>query len=195
MQHIFRQAVLAALPLILLTCLSSKALYVELGVNYNYKKSTYDSLNNTEQQSTTGSISFYAWEQLGLELSYTNGLYVQKAKSYGSVTALQRTTTQYSDIYGADLIYLLTSKKAPLQPYIKGGMASIHKKQIVQDDGQTANEVVPPSGVAPSYGVGFKFFLTESFAIRAGFDVIRTPIDDTTKVDDTAGRVGLSWIL
>ncbi len=175
--------------------ISAKAVYVELGINYAYKKSTYDSLNNTEQQSTTGSLSFYAWEQLGIELSYTNGLYVQKAKSYGSSVALQRTTTQYSDIYGADLIYLLTGKQSRFQPFIKGGAAYIRKKQVVQDDGQPANEAVPPAGMAPSYGVGLKYFLTESLAIRAGYDVIRTPIDSSTTVDDVTGRVGLSWIL
>jgi len=185
------------LPAFLVLCFqpSAKAVYVELGINYAYKKSTYDNLNNTEQQSTTGSLSFYAWEQLGIELSYTNGLYVQKAKSYGSSVALQRTTTQYSDIYGADLIYLLTGKQSRFQPFIKGGAAYIRKKQVVQDDGQPANEAVPTPGVAPSYGVGLKYFLTESLAIRAGYDVIRTPIDSSTTVDDITGRVGLSWIL
>jgi opacity protein-like surface antigen len=183
------------LALALTLPLQSKALFVELGFNYAYKKSTYDGLNNTEQQSTTGSLSFYAWEQLGIELSYTNGLYVQKAKSYGSSVALQRTTTQFSDIYGADLIYLITGKQSKFQPYIKGGAAYIRKKQVVQDDGQPANEAVPPAGVAPSYGVGLKFFITESLAIRAGYDVLRTPIDDNSKVDDITGRLGLSWIL
>jgi opacity protein-like surface antigen len=181
--------------LLLLISLTSSAVFVELGVNYSYKKSTYDGLNNTEQQSTTGSLSFYAWEQLGMEFSYTNGLYVQKAKSYGSSTALQRTTTQFSDIYGMDLIYLITGKQTKFQPYIKGGAAYIRKKQVVQDDGQVPNEAVPPAGVAPSYGVGLKFFITESLAIRAGYDVLRTPIDNDSKVDDITGRLGLSWIL
>jgi hypothetical protein len=180
---------------VFLFSLQSLALYTELGISYAYKKSTYDSLNNTEQQSTTGSLSFYAWEKLGLELSYTNGLYVQKAKSYGSSVALQRTTTQFSDIYGADLIFLITGKQAKFQPFVKGGAAYIRKKQVVQDDGQPANEAVPPAGVAPSYGVGLKFFITESLAIRAGYDVLRTPIDDNSKVDDITGRLGLSWVL
>lgn len=187
--------VLLTSSLLMLISNQAQAVFVELGINYAYKKSTYDGLNNTEQQSTTGSLSFYAWEQLGIELSYTNGLYVQKAKSYGSSVALQRTTTQYSDIYGADLIYLLTGKQSRFQPFIKGGAAYIRKKQIVQDDGQPANEAVPPAGVAPSYGAGLKYFLTESLAIRAGYDVIRTPIDSNTTVDDVTGRVGLSWVL
>jgi opacity protein-like surface antigen len=172
---------------------TANGLYVEAGANYNYKKSTYDSNNNFEQQSSTVSLSFYFWEQLGLELSYTNGLAIKKELASYS-TALQTTTTQFSDIYGADLIYVLTSKQAKFQPYIKGGVAYVKKRQIIQAQGQPASEINPPPGVAPSYGVGFKYFLTESLALRAGYDVIHTPIDESTKVDDIAGRIGLSWV-
>lgn len=170
------------------------AAYVELGVSYNYKKSTYDGNNNTEQQSTTGSVSFYAWEQIGIELSYTTGLYVQKSKNTVNATSLVRTTTQYSDIYGFDLIYVIWGKPNKFQPYIKGGGAYIKKKQIVQDEGQLPGEVLPPVAWAPSYGVGFKYFLTEALAIRAGYDILHTPIDNGVAVDDIAGRIGLSWI-
>ena len=169
------------------------AIYVEVGANYNYKKSTYDANNNFEQQSSTFSLSFYFWEQLGVELSYTNGLAIKtELASYSQ--ALKTTTTQYSDIYGGDLIYVLVGKQAKFQPYIKGGAAYVKKKQIIQAEGQAASEIVPSPGLAPSYGLGFKFFLTESLALRAGYDIIHTPIDENTKVDDISGRVGLSWI-
>jgi opacity protein-like surface antigen len=169
------------------------AIYVEVGANYNYKKSTYDANNTFEQQASTLSLSFYFWEQLGLELSYTTGLAVKNELASYS-TALATTTTQYSDVYGTDLIYVLAGKQAKLQPYVKGGLAYVKKKQVIQAQGQPASEIIPPAGIAPSYGVGFKFFLTEFIALRAGYDVIHTPIDESTKVDDIAGRVGLSWI-
>lgn len=179
---------------VLFTSLNSGAIYSELGSNYNYKKSTYDANNNFEQQSSTFSLSFYFWEQLGLELSYTNGLAIKKElASYSQ--ALLTTTTQYSDVYGADLIYVLAGKQSKLQPYIKGGAAYVKKRQVIQAYGQPASEITPAPGVAPSYGAGFKFFLTESLALRAGYDVIHTPIDESTKVDDIAGRIGLSWVL
>ena len=53
---------------------------IELGINYSYKKSTFDVSNNTEQQSLTGSISFYLWQHIALEFSYTNGLFMKKEK-------------------------------------------------------------------------------------------------------------------
>lgn len=173
--------------------ISAHAVYTEMGANYNYKKSTYDSNNTFEQQSSTISLSFYFWEQLGIETSYTNGLAVKREKSSG-ITSLLTTTTQYSDIYGLDLIYVLAGKQSKFQPYVKGGAAYVKKRQVIQADGQQASEINPPIGIAPSYGVGFKFFLTESLAIRAGYDVLNTPIDENTKADDIAGRVGLSWV-
>lgn len=174
----------------------SMAVYSEIGSNYNYKKSTYDADNTIETQSTTGSLSLYFWEQLGFEFSYTNGLYVKKEKRPGTdPTYLRRTTTQYSDIYGLDIIYLFAGKQAKLQPYIKGGGAYVKRKQVVQDEGQVAWELTPKAAIAPSYGIGLKFYLTESLAIRAGYDVVHTPIDESTAVDDVSGRLGLSWML
>jgi opacity protein-like surface antigen len=172
------------------------AVYSEIGANYSYKKSTYDSNNNIEQQSSTGSLSLYFWEQLGFEFSYTNGLYVKKEKKPGNdPTYLKRTTTQYSDIYGIDVIYLFANKQAKFQPFIKGGTAYVKRKQVLQDEGQVAFTIEPSPGFAPSYGVGLKFYLTESLAVRAGYDIIRTPIDDSASVDDISGRLGLSWML
>ena len=180
--------------LLVFLSLQAQGLYTELGANYNYKKSTYDVNNTFEQQASTASLSFYFWEQVGLEMSYTNGLAVKRELSSIS-GSLMTTTTQYSDIYGADLIFVLTGKQAKFQPYVKGGAAYVHKRQVIQAVGQPASQIDPPDGVAPSYGLGFKFFLTESLAIRAGYDIIHTPIDQSTKVDDISGRVGLSWVL
>lgn len=180
--------------LVSLCSFSAQAIYTEMGANYSYKKSTYDSNNTVEQQSSTISLSLYFWEQLGIETSYTNGLMVKREKSSG-ITSLLTTTVQNSDIYGLDLIYLVTGKQSKFQPYLKSGVAYVKKRQVIQAEGQTAsNPIEPPIGLAPSYGIGFKFFLTESTAIRAGYDVLNTPIDENTKADDISGRLGLSWV-
>lgn len=171
----------------------AQAMNVELGVNYNYKKSTFDTTNNTEQQSSTGSVSLYFWEKVALELSYTNGLYVRKEKQPNFAGAFLRTTTQYSDIYGMDLIYVLSDKQAAFQPFIKGGGAYVKIKQVVQDDNNNPWEITY-SGMSPSYGVGFKFFITQAFAFRASYDAIETPVNDNVKVTEISGRVGVSWM-
>jgi opacity protein-like surface antigen len=166
---------------------------VELGINYAYKKSSFDSNNNSESQSTTGSVSFYFWERVALEMSYTNSLYVKKEKQPDFAGAFQRTTTQNTDVYGADLIFVLADRKDMFQPYLKGGVAQVKVKQMVQDDNNNPWEI-NYSGISPSYGIGFKFFLTQAFAIRTSYDAIETPTTDNTKVTELNGRVGVSWI-
>lgn len=173
---------------------TSFAMDTELGVNYSYRKSAFDSDNNTEQQSTTGTVSFYFWEKVALELSYTSSLYVKKEKQPDFSGAYLRTTTQYTDVYGADLIFVLASdKKASFQPYIKGGAASVRVKQVVQDEGQNPWDITY-TGLSPSAGIGFKLFFTEAFAFRASYDAIQTPTNNNTKVTDVSGRIGLSMI-
>ena len=166
---------------------------LELGVNYAYKKSSFDANNNQESQSTTGSISFYFWERVALEGSYTNSLFVKKEKQPEFAGAFQRTTTQNTDVYGLDLIFVLSDRKAMFQPYLKGGAAHVKVKQMVQDDNNNPWEI-NYSGVSPSYGVGFKLFLTQAFAFRCSYDAIETPTTDNTKVTELNGRVGVSWI-
>jgi hypothetical protein len=170
------------------------AMNTELGINYSYKKSAFDTDNNNEQQGATGSISLYFWERIALELSYTNSLYVKKEKQPDRAGAFLRTTTQYSDVYGADLIFILSAdRKAVFQPYIKAGAAQVKVRQVVQDTGAEAWEI-NYSGLSPSAGVGFKFFLTDAFAVRTSYDAIQTPVNNETKVTDVTGRVGVSWM-
>jgi opacity protein-like surface antigen len=172
------------------------ALGVELGINYTYKKTLIDDLNTTEQEGKTGTVSLYFWERLAVELSYTNGLYVKKERQDASTSStLQRVTTQWSDIYGCDLIYVFADRKERFQPYVKGGVAYIKKKQTVQIGTDPSFTIEPKPGYAPSYGAGIKFFFTENLSVRASYDIVRTPIDEGTSADDITGRIGLSWML
>lgn len=174
----------------------AEAFYTELGFNYSYKKTVVDSLNNIEQQGITGSVSLYFWDQVATEFSYTNSLYVkrERADSIQQGSNTQRVTTQVADIYGLDLIYVFTHKKATFQPYVKGGVAYIKKSQSTFQENLQLSDPVEVSGWGPSYGLGFKFFVTEAVAFRVGWDVVRTPIGDSQYVDDQSGRVGISWM-
>ena len=184
-----------ALVLVLLLSMSAQAMFVELGLNYSYKKTTFSELDYIEQQGTTGSVSLYFWERIALELSYTSGLYVKQEKESASLASnAVRVTTQWSEIYGADLIYVFSDRKAMFQPYIKGGAAYIKKRQRTQIDTQQPIEPADIAGMAPSYGAGFKILMTEATAIRIGADVIQTPIDNNNTANDVNGRVGITWI-
>ncbi len=168
------------------------SLYTELGVSHSYKKTSFDEHNYIESQAITGSISLYFWENIALELSYTNGIAVRSEKLLTIYPV--RTITQYSEVYGSDLILSFADRKSTFQPYIKGGAAYITKKQVTQDEGYPSTEITPPAGVAPSYGAGLKILMTEQFAIKMGIDVWSTPIDEDSKSDDMAARVGVSWM-
>lgn len=163
---------------------------------YNYKKVTFDAQNTSESQGITGSVSFYLWDRIALETSYTNSLFVKKESEVATIGSTQtRTVTQKSDIYELNLQYLIIpDRKAVFQPFIKGGVAYINKKQNIQIDGDFPFEVSPAPGMGPSAGIGAKIFLTESLSLRLSYDIVRTPIEGGTTADDATGRAGISWM-
>ncbi len=171
---------------------SSFAIYKEIGLNYSYKRNYFDEFNNSEQQATQASVSFYLWERIALELSYTAGLAVQKDKQPNLLGAALRTTTSYIDAYGADLIFVFAEKTSKFQPFIKGGVAQVRRKVVIQDDGNNPWEILY-SGMAPGYGIGCKMFITESFAIKTSYDFLQTPSNSDTSYSETNGRAGITW--
>ncbi len=181
--------------LLVVGSLKTEAMVTEVGISYSYKKSTFDEYNKIETQSSTASVSFYIWERVALELSYTNGLYTKNEKQPNLLGATLRTTTQYTNIYGADLILVLADRNAVIQPFIKAGGAQVNRRQVVQDDNSGNPWEIKYSGISPSYGAGIKFALSQTFSIRASYDIIQTPVDDNTKVEELSGRIGLSWAL
>lgn len=174
---------------------TANALVTELGVSYSYKKSTFDENNNIESQSTTGSVSFYVWERVAIEMSYTNGLYTKKEMQPNMLSAVLRTTTQYTDIYGADLILVLADRNAMVQPYLKAGAAQVSRRQVVQDGPSNPSWEIKYSGLSPSYGAGLKILLSQTLSLKASYDIIQTPVDNNTKVEEISGRIGLGWSL
>lgn len=171
------------------------ALYTEVGFSYSYMKRTIDSLNGHESQSTTGSVSLYFWEKLAFELSHTRGLFIKKEREESLTSPVQRQTTQESEVSELNLIYLITERKVKFQPYIKGGVAQIKKKQSVFTDGVELYSLPIDPVMGPSYGIGAKYFFTEEIALRMSYDVVRTPIDNSATSEDVSVRVGFSWVL
>lgn len=176
----------------------SFAIYTEIGLSYSYKKLTFDDYNNVESQGITGSLSFYIWERIALEVAYTNSLLVKRevqTPGPGTPTG-SRLTSQNSDIYELNSQFLLgPDRKATFQPYFKAGVAYISKRQRVQIDGGDPFPVEPKPGLGPSVGIGIKILVNEALSIRFSYDVVRTPIEGTTTADDITGRAGLSWML
>ncbi|XGC81483.1 outer membrane beta-barrel protein [Bdellovibrio bacteriovorus] len=184
---------LSVLVSLLVSSLSANALTTEMGLTYGRKTTTFDENNSFDSESITGSVSLYFLERLAVELSYTDarGLREEKASSSDA----QRTTTQKSQIMGADLILVFADKKSLLQPYIKGGGAQISRYQEVRIEGQDTFTIEPESATVPSYGAGLKVQLTDTFGIKLSYDVWKTPIGGGLQTDDSSIRAGVTWVL
>ncbi|WP_413558513.1 outer membrane protein [Bdellovibrio sp. HCB209] len=172
---------------------TANAMNVELGAQYSHKTQTYDTNNYNEMESVTGSMSFYLWERIALEISYTDAQSVVVSKAFSGDP--KRTTIQKSQILGSDLILILADKKALFQPYIKGGVAQISRKQTIKIENQDTYENEPDSAIAPSYGVGLKISLTDTMGIKISYDAWETPIGGGSKTNDSAIRAGITWML
>jgi hypothetical protein len=59
----------------------------------------------------------------------------------------------------------------------------------------SSNIAALESAVAPSYGVGLKISLTETFGIKLSYDAWETPISGDAKTNDSAIRAGITWVL
>lgn len=178
--------------MLLILPLSTYAMFTEMGLTYGRKKTSFDANNNYDSESTTGSISFYFAEKLALELSYTEAIGIQKQQ--GSSVDTPRTIYQKTQIIGADLIIVFADKKALFQPYIKGGAAQISRRQEIKDGNFPTQTLEPDVAVAPSYGLGLKVALTETFGLKASYSVWQTPIGGGAKTNDDAVSAGMTWI-
>ncbi|MGZ3796625.1 MAG: outer membrane beta-barrel protein, partial [Pseudobdellovibrionaceae bacterium] len=182
---------LAPLMLLLLP-LSAPAMFTEMGLSYGRKKTTFDANNNYDSESTTGSISFYFDEKLALELSYTEATGIQNQQA--SPVDTPRTIYQKTQIVGADLIVVFADKKALFQPYVKGGAAQISRRQEIKDGNFPTQILAPDLAIAPSYGLGLKIALTETFGLKASYSIWQTPIGGGAKTNDDAVSAGVTWI-
>jgi opacity protein-like surface antigen len=176
---------------LLLVQMSAHAIQTEIGLSYSFSKKNFNATNYYQSESKSASLAFFLFEKINLEFSYTESFYENQENDTTSARVIQQT----SNIAGADLIFVLTDQRAAFQPYIKGGAAYIHKKAVIKYQNANAYEIPTKDGVAPSYGVGLKYKLTERFSVRVGYDIWNTPMDDGTKTDDTAFKAGLSWFL
>ncbi len=177
--------------IIVFSSLHSYSLMTEIGASYSYSKKTFNSTNYYQQDSKSLSASLYFLEKFALEFSYTDQFY----ESQEADTNSTRTVQQSSKIYGTDLIFVLTDQRNSFQPYIKAGGAYIIKKKQIKYVNVDVIDITTKDGLAPSYGVGLKYKITEKFSVKIGYDIWSTPLDDGSKTDDASFKAGISWYL
>lgn len=187
------------LILLLLLSLKSFAFLTEFSVSYAQKKTYFNNLNYNNTESTTGSVSFYFMEKMAVELSYTDASILREETIFNGTGFQQQTSLQKMAVYGADLILMLADKKAVLQPYLKGGVAQIHKTLTTKNSDIFVYDTDPINSTSPSYGAGLKISLSESFGVKISYDAWRTESKDSngnkSTVEDSSIRAGITWIL
>ncbi|MFZ3230756.1 MAG: outer membrane beta-barrel protein [Pseudobdellovibrio sp.] len=182
------------LLLILVTFLisqNSSAVLFEFGLSYGFQKKTFNTANYYQSENKSASFSVSFIEKLALEISHTDGFYESQESDSNSTRTVQQKTLM-SD---ASLILILLDRQSYIQPYLKGGVAYIQKKQEVRYLNSSTITIPESNGWAPSYGAGLKFILSERFSIRLGYDVWQTPLSDGTKSDDSAFKAGMTWTI
>lgn len=170
--------------------------FIEIGGAGNYRKSNIDSGAFDENSSLTASLSYIFDEMSALELSYTNGY--SKRFIGANLAKYDHTTTVFYELIGLDLVITLGSSSSALRPYVKGGVAYLAKKRLVdQFQGFDATVLEDQKGFVPSAGIGLKLSLTKSLSIKAGIEAwtSRPLVGGDSNPDlDVAGRAGVSWL-
>lgn len=170
----------------------SHAGLMEVSTSYGRKSSSIDDDNYSKSESWTGSFAWYFLEQSAIELSYTSGVAEQSLKA----TVDTSPTIYFSDftMYGADLVVTLAPKGTFFQPFVRGGIAQL-KKKIYREDptGTVTTYGKPVDEVVPSYGVGFKIFLTQAFNIRVSYDRWKSGSNSDKDIWDDNIKAGVSW--
>lgn len=182
--------------LLLLTATTASALVTEVGLNYSRKKNSLNSENYSDAESVTGSLSFYFWERLALELSYTDASGVRRERIASGANSIDLISTLSTKVYGMDLIWVLADRKALFQPYIKGGAARLERRSEVKDYNLNLTYALEPDvALVPSYGVGFKVALTQTFGLKFSYDAWKTPLGGGSYSNDDSLRAGITWML
>lgn len=172
------------------------AMTTEVGFQYGRKKTSFDSDNYLDSESVTSSLSFYFMEKIALEVSYTDakGVREEKVISNGRIIQ-QQTVVQRTQVIGTDLIFVLMDRKSVIQPYIKGGVAQITRKQEVKVATLDTYVLEPEKATVPSYGAGLKIRLTDTFGIKFSYDAWQTPVGGGAVTQDSQIRAGVTWML
>lgn len=175
----------------------SHAGFVEIGASGSYRKSNFDANAYDESKTISGSLAYYFNDATAIELSYTDGT---NKRAISEDVTNGHVTWVYYDTAGLDFVYTFGAKDTVLRPYIKAGANYIISKRIVDQyrlaDGTfyPANTTEDSPGIVPSAGLGFRFGITESLALKVGVDGWSSRVlSQSPFTIDWYGKAGISW--
>ncbi len=176
--------------LVFLFASHSYAGVMEMSYTYATRSSYIDADNFQKSTSHTGSFAWYFLEMSALELSYTKG---DGEVSYKSPSSTPIRILTELEIYDASLVFTLAQKDWMFQPYVKGGAAWVDKKIYKEDSIQIQlQSKTDKSDAVPSWGAGFRLFITQNISFKVSYDRWRTGKSGNSDIWDDAVRAGLS---
>lgn len=175
---------------VFLTTSFAHAGYFEISATGSYRTNTVNDYTYSRTQSLTGSVAYYFWEMSALEFSYTDAL----SRSYGRtpISGQDYVETSRVRLVGADLVISFAGRQSAFRPYIKIGGADQQKTWIYEEG--LVNTRVDTQGFSLTGGFGFKFLLSDNFAIKAGVDAWSNPLSEPKRIIDYAANAGISWM-
>ena len=176
--------------------------YYEIGFSGSYRKLHLPNSQTDEQSfdattSYSGSFAYYFAEMTAAQINFTKG---QSERFVPGVTVDSRTLYDFS-LIGLDLIFTFAERKDPFIPYLKAGVAYFAEKNVTFEYTDQLNNVavqtqsIDPTFV-PSLGLGIKFRLTNTMAVKLGIEAWTSDSINAENVEwDFVGRAGISWFL
>lgn len=173
---------------------TSLAGYFELDVAANLRSTSLSKEDSSVNQSITGSIAYYFWQNSAVEISYTRGMLIEKN---AAVSPLPKFENHYNyNLLGLEMILAYGDRSASFRPYVKAGVMQIEKTKTLFADGVSSTPTKIPSQMVPSVGTGLQFMLSNTFAIKFGIDAWPSnSIDRNPIIWDFATRLGISWFI
>lgn len=165
---------------------------MEISYTYSTRNSFIDDDNFSKSFSHTGSFAWYFLEMSAFELSYTTGESEISGKAADETTPIKFRTL--FEMYDTSLVLTFAGRASIFQPYIKGGAAWIDKT-IYKTDATVTNKKISSTDktdAVPSWGAGFKLFLTKNISIKASYDTWKAGESGSDERWDDAVRAGLS---
>jgi hypothetical protein len=160
---------------------------VELSAGFSFSQSNYSADSYNWNRRWGASVGYNFSERSGIEISFQDIVDRSHIPGY-------EDTTFHDNVYSANWIQSLMSRKFPVQPYFKVGVGQLNREA----SGSYGNGASPPLLVDSITGVlaaGMRIYITRAFAIRSEATSYLSGGSIRTWRDNFGFTVGLSFQL
>jgi hypothetical protein len=159
---------------------------IELSAGFFYNRTNYSLADYSWSKRLGFSIGYYFTESSQIEFSYQDMIERMFVTNY-------QDTTFHDRVYSFNWVQSILGKKTRFQPYVKIGVGQLNR----DGSGTYAGGGAPPArydAVTGVLGGGFKFYFTQTFALRTEATSYLAKGNLASWKDNIAASVGLSLL-